>query len=122
MDMSTLVIIWIIVLVVENIFGKKKKAPPPTPTESTDGSNPSFPNEDVVIFQDEQKAAEVREVGFTEPYGRQKISSPKVESEVNANSTDKKNSNLPLNLTAESAMNAIILSEVLGKPKALRRR
>ena len=41
---------------------------------------------------------------------------------VESNLAEEKKSSLPLNLTAESAMNAVVLSESLGKPKALRRR
>ena len=121
MDFSLFVIIWIVLLVAENVLSKKKKSPPPpTPTESTDGGNPSFPNEDVVIFQDEQKAAEVRGVG-TELYRQRKAEQANVSARSAETNLAEKNSS-PLNLTAESAMNAIVLSEILGKPKALRRR
>ncbi len=135
MDVSFLVVVWIIILVAENILNKnKKKSPPPTEGAKNGGNistsiptlanDPNFPDEDVVIFQDEQKAAEVREVGFTELYRQRKakvmedVPARKVES----NLAEEKKSSLPLNLTAESAMNAIVLSEILGKPKALRRR
>ncbi len=134
MDFSLFVIIWIVILIVENVAGKKKKKLPPNqpPAEKkgnthlkipTLANDPNFPSEDVTVFEDEVKPAEVREIGFTEMYrqrqadlGAEKISARTVE-----NSTVEKKSSLPLNLTAESAMNAIVLSEILGKPKALRK-
>lgn len=133
MDTTLLVILWVVIIVVQAIRdGKKKKNLPPTPpSESTNknfeiptlANDPNFPGEDVTVFKDENKPAEVREVSFTEIYRQRKaevnenVSARKVES----NLTEEKKSSLPLNLTAESAMNAIVLSEILGKPKALRK-
>ena len=137
MDFSLFVIIWIVILIVENVAGKKKKLPPNQPPAEKSGklniptlaNDPNFPGEDVTVFEDEVKPAEVREIGFTEMYrqrkadlGAEKISARTVESTVQNSSADVKVSNLPLNLNAESAMNAVIFSEILGKPKALRRR
>lgn len=128
MDFSIIIILWIAFLVIENIAGrKKKKVPPPNPAETSMSNtsfdipnlanDPNFPGEDVTVFKDEFKPAEVRE----------KISSqPKTEfqSEKNFRREDnaESKSNLPLNLNADSAMNAIILSEIFGKPKALQRK
>lgn len=133
MDTTLLVILWVVIIVVQAIRdGKKKKNLPPTPpSESTNknfeiptlANDPNFPGEDVTVFKDENKPAEVREVSFTEIYRQRKaevnenVSARKVES----NLTEEKKSSLPLNLTAESAMNAIVLSEIFGKPKALRK-
>lgn len=133
MDTTLLVILWVVIIVVQAIRdGKKKKnLPPAPPSESTNknfeiptlANDPNFPGEDVTVFKDENKPAEVREVSFTEIYRQRKaevnenVSARKVES----NLTEEKKSSLPLNLTAESAMNAIVLSEILGKPKALRK-
>lgn len=136
MDFSLFVIIWIVILIVENVAGKKKKLPQNQPPAEKSGklniptlaNDPNFPGEDVTVFEDEVKPAEVREIGFTEMYrqrkadlGAEKISARTVETNFE-NSSENKKSNLPLNLNAESAMNAIILSEIFGKPKALRRR
>ena len=124
MDFSLLVIIWIVILVVENVFGKKKNIPPQKPENSSENSNfdiptlandPNFPDENLNIFQDEVKPAEFRNFNQT---GSEKIFQRTVEEKK---SSDVKE-NLPLNLTADSAMNAVVLSEILGKPKALQRR
>ncbi|MBQ7629522.1 MAG: hypothetical protein IJS81_04830 [Selenomonadaceae bacterium] len=133
MDFSIIVILWIVFMVIESAV-KKKKKPPPTPPPAEKGNadfdiptlanDPNFPGEDVTIFRDENKPAEVRDIGFTDIYRQRRTEKNlerKVESDVKNSSEGEKNSNLPLNLTAESAMNAVVLSEILGKPKALRR-
>lgn len=135
MDMSLLVILWVVILIVQSVTDKKKKKklPPVPPPENTGNRNfdiptlandPNFPGEDVTVFRDTERPAEVREVNFTEMYSqrkaaaREKISARTAES--NLQPTTNEGKGLPLNLNAESAMNAMILSEIFGKPKALR--
>ena len=120
MDTTLLVILWVVIIVVQAIRdGKKKKNLPPTPpSESTNknfeiptlANDPNFPGEDVTVFKDENKPAEVRNFkqNLTE-----KNFQPNVEEKISSQLQKK----FPLNLTAESAMNAIVLSEILGKPK-----
>ena len=125
MDFSLLVILWIIFIVFEKVAVKKKKLPPSQPPDETKGNenfdiptlanDPNFPGEDITIFQDEIKPAEVRKFN-------QNVAEKNFERKVEEKKSSNVKSNLPLNLTAESAMNAIVLSEILGKPKALRRR
>lgn len=115
-------------MVIENIAGRKKKKVPTPNTAETSTSNtsfdipnlandPNFPGEDITVFKDEFKPAEVRE----------KIS-PQTKTEIQSEKNFRREdnleikSNLPLNLNAESAMKAIVLSEILGKPKALQRK
>lgn len=136
MDVGLLAILWVIILIVHAFSDKKKKKlpPPAPPSESTGDRNfdiptlandPNFPGEDVTVYRDAERPAEVREVNFTEMYrqrkavAREKVSARQVESTVQTAVNEGKG--LPLNLNAESAMNAIILSEIFGKPKALRR-
>ena len=123
MDFSLIVILWIIFIVFEKVAVKKKKLPPNQPPNETKGNenfdiptlanDPNFPGEDMTIFQDEIKPAEVRKFN-------QNVAEKNFERKVEEKKSPNVKSNLPLNLTAESAMNAIILSEILGKPKALR--
>ena len=125
MDFSLIVILWIIFIVFEKVAVKKKKLPPRQPPDETKGNenfdiptlanDPNFPGEDITIFQDEIKPAEVRKFN-------QNVAEKNFERKVEEKKSSNVKSNLPLNLTAESAMNAIVLSEILGKPKALRRR
>ena len=128
MDMSLLAILWVVILIVQAATDKKKKKLPPKieqPADNADfdiptlANDPNFPDENV-------KSAEVREINFSETYhqnksAREKISARNLENNLQT-ATNEKNKNLPLNLNAESAMNAMILSEIFGKPKALQRR
>ena len=111
-------------MVVEKVAVKKKKLPPNQPPDETKGNekfdiptlanDPNFPGEDVTVFRDEIKPAEVRQF-------KQNPAEKIFEHQADEKKSPDIQKNLPLNLTAESAMNAIVLSEILGKPKALRK-
>ena len=138
MEYAVLAVLWVVIFIAKLFIKppppKNKKPPQPLPTNTTGkgefeiptlANDPNFHDESVTIFKDEDKPAEVREVNFTELYRQRKT---EVHEKVSARidelklQTEEKKSSLPFNLTAESAMNAIILSEILGKPKALQRR
>ena len=138
MEFGVLAVLWVIIFIAKLFIKppppKKKPTPKPLPINTTGkgdfeiptlANDPNFPDESVTIFKDEEKPAEVREINFTELYRQRKA---EVHEKVSARTeeiklhTEEKKSSLPLNLTAESAMNAIILSEILGKPKALQHR
>ena len=132
MDISLLIILWIVFTVVQGILQKKNpKQPQQTPQDlppenlnfeiPTLANDPNFPNEEPIIFSEDLKqSAEVREINLKELYSQKKseIISQKKFNEVESG----EQKNFSLDLTPTSAMNAIILSEILGKPKALRRR
>ena len=113
MDFSLFVIIWIVILIVENFANKKKKNLPPAENNNNNfdvptlPNNPNFPGEDLKISHVDSNQ-NVSEKNF-QPNSNE-FSSPKVQK------------NFPVNLTANSALNAVILSEIFGKPKALRRK
>ena len=101
------------------VIEKFAKKNPPQKTDNnfeipTLPNDPNFPDENFKIFQDEVKPAE-----FREKFPQQ----PKINPENNFRRVDKVETkkNLPINLTPDSAFNAIILSEILAKPKALRK-
>ena len=138
MEFGVLAVLWVIIFIAKLFIKppppKKKPTPKPLPINTTGkgdfeiptlANDPNFPDESVTIFKDEEKPAEVREINFTELYRQRKA---EVHEKVSARTeeiklqTSEKKSSLPFNLTAESSMNAIILSEILGKPKALQRR
>ena len=138
MEFGVLAVLWVIIFVAKLFIKppppKKKPTPKPLPINTTGkgdfeiptlANDSNFPDESVTIFKDEEKPAEVREINFTELYRQRKS---EVQEKVSARTeeiklhTEEKKSSLPFNLTAESAVNAIILSEILGKPKALQRR
>ena len=124
MDISFWIIIWIIFLVVQNVADKKKKSKqPPINSENppdfeipTLANDPNFPDEKTSI-----QSAEVREINLAEIYRQKKIESQNF-SEQTEKIHEVEQKNLPLNLNSETAMNAMILSEIFGKPKSLRRR
>ncbi len=134
MDMSLLVILWVVILIVQSVTDKKKKKklPPVPPAENADDRNfdiptlandPNFPGEDVTVYRDTERPAEVRKVNFSEMYRQRKAAREKIPArtaESTVQTTVNEGKSLPLNLNAESAMNAMILSEIFGKPKALR--
>ena len=137
MEYAVLAVLWVIIFIAKLFIKtpqpKNKKPPQPLPTNTTGkgefeiptlANDPNFPNESVTIFKDEDKPAEVREINFTELYKKRESEVQEKVSirteELKLQTANEKKSSLPFNLTAESAMNAIVLSEILGKPKALR--
>lgn len=124
MDFSFFIILWIVILIVENVFGKKnKQLPNQSPAEKNRNENfeiptlandPNFPGENIKIFQDEVKPAEIRKFNQNLP--------KKFFQQNFDNKFENPQKNLNLNLNPESALNAVILSEIFGKPKALRRK
>ena len=124
MDISFWIVLWIIFLIVQNVADKKKKSKqPPINSENppdfeipTLSNDPNFPDEETSI-----QSAEVREINLAEIYRRKKIEAQNF-SEQPEKIHEVEQKKLPLNLNSETAMNAIIFSEILGKPKSLRRR
>lgn len=117
MELATIFLIWLAITVLDNMSKRKKRRLPP-PSDSdfdipTIAGDPNFPGEEVPIFIESPKQAEIRPKSFEPPV--KKFSAQKVR-EVEE---DKK---LNLNLTPATVMEAFVLSEILGKPKALRRR
>lgn len=125
MDASFWIVLWIIFLILQNVLDKKKKSEQPPQNSQlppdfeipTLANDPNFPGEEnSILIQTPNQAAEVREINLAEIYKQKK-------SDMQNKFPDKvEEKNLPLNLNAESAMNAIIFSEILGKPKSLRKR
>mgnify|MGYP006873010845 CR=1 FL=1 len=112
MDFSLFVIIWIVILIVENFVNKKKKNLPPAENNNNNfdvptlPNNPNFPGKNLNISHVDSNQ-NVSEKNFQRDFNS-KFENPQ----------EIKN----LNLTANSALNAVILSEIFGKPKALRRK
>ena len=123
MDLTIIIVLWVIVSIVQAI-NDRKKAPPPQipPQDSTGNLDFEIPN----LANDPNKPAEVEEINLVELYRQKKLAAQnfepaKVQSE-NKNFVEEETKNIEVDLTPESAMNAIILSEILDKPKALRRK
>lgn len=117
MELATIFLIWLAITVIENLAKRKKSRIPP-PDNSPNFDIPTIqgdPNgEEVPIFIQSPQQAEVRPKD-SPPLRPKKISAQEVQEAEETNE-------LNLNLTPSNVLNAFVLSEVLDKPKALRRR
>ena len=123
MDLTFIIVLWVIVSIIEAV-SSRKKAPPPSQIPPQDSTGIDF--EIPTLANDPHRAAEVQEINLSELY-RQKKQAAQNFTATNAKSETKnfveeENKNIEVNLDSESAMNAIILSEILDKPKSLRRK
>ena len=120
MDISFIIIMWIIVTIIQAITDRKKAQPPPQiPPEDLNFEIPTLAN-------DPNKPAEIQEINLAELYRQKKkatenLAATKVQPEDKI-FVEEETKNVEVNITPESALNAIILSEILDKPKALRRK
>lgn len=119
MELATIFLIWLAITIIENLAKRKKsRIPPPDNSPDFDiptiQGDPNFPGEEVPIFIQSPQQAEVRPKNLTPPR-QKKISAQEVQEAKETNE-------LNLNLTPSNVLNAFVLSEVLDKPKALRRR
>ena len=120
MELATIFLIWLAITVIDNLAKRKKRRlpPPESPPDfdiPTIQGDPNFPGEEVPIFIESPRQAEVRPRNLTPPPRPKKISPQEVQRAQEANELD-------LTLTPANVMQAFVLSEVLDKPKALRRR
>lgn len=135
MDISVVVVIWLVVVVIQNLLDKKSPKPPtelpPNETENFPGfkipslaNDPNFPGEEnSILVQDTTQSAEVREVNLAELYRQKKLFS-QTENKFSASKTQMQ-TEIPvvekkpftLDITPSATMNAIILGEILSKPK-----
>ena len=117
MGLATIFLIWVMVTVIDNMAKRKRRIPPQNDSPDFDiptlPNDPNFPGEEVPIFIESPTQAEVREKNS--PPRPKKISRQEVREAQETNELD-------LNLTPSNVMNAFILTELLDKPKALRRR
>ena len=121
MDISFVIVLWIIITIIQAVTDRKK-APPPPEIPPNDSSDINF--EIPTLANDPNKPAQ--EINLAELYRQRKqtaenLAASKVQSETE-DFVDEETKNIELNVTPESAMNAIIISEILDKPKALRRK
>lgn len=112
MELATIFLIWLVVTVIDNLAKRKKKRIPP-PENQPEFDIPTIQGEEVPIFIENANQAEVRPKNLT-PRPK-KVSVQEVYETQEANELD-------LNLTPSKVVNAFVLSEILDKPKSLRRR
>ncbi len=112
MDISFIIVLWVIITIAQAINDRKKAPPPPQiPPQDLDFEIPTIRQPD-----------EVEELDIEEIYQRRKqsenVSAAKVKSEVETAEENK----VEIDLTPAAIMNSIIMNEILDKPKALRRK
>ncbi|MBR4904850.1 MAG: hypothetical protein IKZ53_09285 [Selenomonadaceae bacterium] len=116
MELATIFLIWLAVTIIDNLAKRKKRRIPPENTPDFDiptiSNDPNLPGEEIPIFIEKPKQAEVRPIKKSSAQVQQKISKQDIEEETELN----------LEMTPSNVMNAFILGEILGKPKSLRRR
>ena len=118
MELATIFLIWLAITVIDNLAKRKKRRIPPPENNSPDfdiptlANDPNFPGEEVPIFIESPRQAEMRPKSKPPAQIQTKASVQEVREETEE---------LDLNLTPSTVMNAFVLSEILGKPKALRR-
>ena len=109
MELATIFLIWLAITVIDNMSKRKKRRlqPPETP----DFEIPTIagaPPEEIPIFIENPRQAEV-----------QPVKPPTKRASAQIRKAEEPKS---LNLTPSTVMNAFVLSEIIGKPKSLRRR
>ena len=117
MEISFIVVLWIILTIIEAVSETKRRANLPPPQ----GSEFEIPT----LANDPNQSAEIRDFNFVELYQQKKQaelkkSAENIQPEIQSVAEEK--SGAELEITPATAMNAIILSEILDKPKALRKR
>ena len=119
MDISFVIVLWIIVAIIQAIDRKKK---PPSPQIPPSDSNDDINFEIPTLANDPNKPAEVEEIDLAEIYRQKKnlaTADKKTETKI---FVEEETKNIEIDITPTAAMNAIILSEILDKPKSLRRK
>ena len=120
MDLAVIFLIWLAITVIDNLAKRKKRRIPPPQNQNdappdfdipTIGGNPNIPGEEVPIFVEVPTPAEIRPKNPPRP---KKISAPVRQSEELAA--------FNVDLTPSTVLDAFVLTEILGKPKALQRR
>ena len=126
MDISLIIVLWIIFAIFKT--ATERKNPPPVPPQDSNGVNFEIPT----LANDPTQSAEIEEIDLEEIYQQKKIYqqskntlAAKTENiivEDTKNFVEDETETPKINLTPENAMNAIIYSEIFGKPKSLRKK
>ena len=102
MELATIFLIWLAVTIIDNLAKRKRRLPPP------DFDIPTLGNEEPIVLE-RPRQAEVRP------------SEPPIKKASAQIHEAKEPKPLNVNLTTSTVLNAFVLSEIIGKPKALRR-
>ena len=119
MELATIFLIWLAITAIDNMTKRKKRRLPPPKNDSPEfeiptlPGDPNLPGEEIPIFIEQPRPAEV-----------QPLNSPPRPKKIPAQirEAEERNNEFDLNLTPSKVLNAFVLTELLDKPKALRRR
>ncbi len=131
MSISIIIVLWIIISIAQAVNDRKKNPQPPPvppPNNSTD-SNFEIPT----LANDPNQNSEIEEIdnfdefddveekpAIEEIYQQRKMD---IKNKSTTSETEAvKEKNIELDLTPAAVLNAIVLNDILDKPKALRRR
>lgn len=122
MELGVIFLIWLAITVLDNMVKRKKRRLPPPENQNgspdfdipTLANDPNLPGEEVPIFIENSPQVEVRPREYTPPPRPKKISAKVRESD--------ETHELNLNLTPSTVLDAFVLTEILDRPKALRRK
>ena len=113
MELATIFLIWLVVEILDKLAKRKKRRLPP-PEQSPEIDIPTLandPNAEPLVIESTRQA-EVRQM----PPRRPQRASAQI------HEAEEQPKRLNVNLTRSEVMNAFVMSEIIGKPKALRRR
>lgn len=115
MELFTIFLLWLAITIIDNLAKRKKRRLPPQ-NQSPDFDIPTIsnaPGEEIPIFIENPRPAEIQPLKLQSK--AKKIPAQEIHE---VEETD----GLNLSLTPSKIMNSIIITELLDKPKALRRR
>ena len=118
MELFTIFLLWLAITIIDNLAKRKKRRLPPQ-NQSPDfdiptlGNDPNLPGEEIPIFIEKPRPAEIQPLKLQSK--AKKIPAQVCEAEEETKPLD-------LSLTPSNVLNAFVMSEILDKPKALRRR
>ena len=116
MELGVIFLIWLAVTIIDNLAKRKRRIPPQNQSPEFDiptlSNDPNIPGEEIPIFIESPTQAEVRP----------RNSSPRPKKIVEQRPQIEERNELNLPLTPSTVIDAFVMSEILGKPKALRKR
>lgn len=129
MDISLIVIIWVIISIAQAINDRKKAPPPPVPPpqDSTDlkfeiPTLANDPNQSAEV-EEFAEVTESEETEIAEIYRQRKLSmQTESAAEIQPALETVEEKHIEIDLTPAAMLNSIIMNEILDKPKSLRRR
>lgn len=128
MSISFIIVLWIIITIAQAVNDRKKTPPPVPPPKNSTGADFEIPT----LANDPNQPAEIDEFDdfetdedfdTEETYQQKKAAVKNISAEqIQPEIEPVEEKNIEIDLTPAAMMNSIIMSEILDKPKSLRRR